>query len=132
MDSRINGSVANGTICTIPNSIEKINECSNGENPYSFCYAAPPCDALLYFSPQPINLECRQISKECSASNKHFPENMDNNLGNVKSSFLQNAVVPMTYDEKVPSLQHKKHNFVPLHVNCDPVGNSITTYVCLK
>lgn len=131
-DSRVNGSVANGTIRTIPKLVEKTDERFNGENPpppYSLYHAAPFNDASTNFpvrtNPGQNNLGFQlSASNECPVSDKRFPGNTDNNSEKAKSSISQNATVPITCDEKLAALQHKNYNFTPLHVECDPVGNS--------
>lgn len=121
----MNGSVANGTICTIPKPLEKVNKCSNVENslPFALCQATPFGDTSTNFSPRQNNLGFQRVPDECPVSNNHFPGNVDSNLEHAKSSISQNAVVPTAYDKFDATLQQKNYNFAPLHVECDPVGN---------
>lgn len=126
LDSRVNGSVTNGTIHTIPKTIEKTDECSNGENSlhYSLRYAAP-FDASTNFSSRQNNLGFQRVSNECPVPNKHYPGSTDSNLDYTKTPISQNTATPTARDEKFAVLQHKNYNFTPLHVECDPVGNSV-------
>lgn len=123
----MNGSVANGTICTIPKSVEKANKSSNIERslPFALSLATPFSDTPMNFSPRPNSLGFQQVSDECPVSNNHFPGNVDNNLEHAKSSISQSAVIPTAYDDTFAALQRKNYHFAPLHVECDPVGNFI-------
>lgn len=127
LDSGMNGSVANGTICTIPKPLEKANKFLNVERslPFALSHATPFSDTPTNFSPRPNNLGFQRVSDECLVSNNHFPGNVDNNLEHAKSSISQSAAVPTAYDDKFAALQRKNYNFAPLHVECDPVGNFI-------
>lgn len=119
----MNGSVANGTICTIPKPLEKANKCSNiGKSlPFALCHATPTS-----FSPRSNNLGFQRVSDECPVLNNHFPGNVDSNLEHAKS-ISQNAAIPMEYDDKFAAPQRKSYNFAPLHVECDPVGKFINS-----
>lgn len=127
LDSRVNGSVANGTIHTIPKTIEKTDECSNGENssPYPPLLYAAPFAASTNFASRQNNKGFQRVPNECPVPNKHYPGSSDANLDHVKPSILQNAAAPTTTrDEKFVALQHN-HTFAPLHVECDSVGNTV-------
>lgn len=121
----MNGSVANGTIRTIPKPIEKTNECFNEENssPFALSHTTPVCDGSTKFPPRQNNL-VQQIPDEVPILN-NFHESGDSNLEHVKSSISQNATVPTIYDSKLRALQNKNYNFAPLHVECDPVGSRL-------
>lgn len=122
----MNGSVANGTIRTIPKSVEKNDECSNGDNSSSYpLHHALLNDAPTNFLPRQDNLGYQRVPNECSVLNKHFPGNINNNLEYANSSISQGTTVPAARDEKFTALQHKNYNFAPLHVECDPVSNSL-------
>jgi len=123
----MNGSVANGTICTIPKPLEKANKYSNIEKslPFALSHTTPFGDMPKSFSPRPNNLGFQRVPDEYPVSNNHFPGNVDSNLEHAKSSISQNAAIPMAYDDKFAALQRKNCNFAPLHVECDPVGNFI-------
>lgn len=120
----MNGSVANGTIRTIPKPVGKTNECFNKENssPFALSHTTPVGDGSMQFSPQQNNLEVQQIPDEVPILN-NFHGNVDSNLEHVKSSISQNATVSMACDAKLAALQNKNYNFAPLHVECDSVGN---------
>lgn len=123
LDSQVNGSVTNGTIHTIPKIIEKTDECSNGENSllYSLRYAAPFDMSTNLLSRQGF----QRVPNECPALNKHYPGSTGSNLDYTKPPILQGAAEPTARDEKFTTLQHKNYSFAPLHVECDPVSNSV-------
>lgn len=117
----MNGSVANGTIRTIPKPVGKTNEWFNEENssPFALSRTTPISDGLTKVSPQQNNIE---FQPEIPVLN-NFHGSVD--LEQAKSSISQNVTAPTAYDEKLAPLQNKNHNFVPLHVECDPVSNSL-------
>ncbi|XP_029170810.1 mitogen-activated protein kinase kinase kinase 7-like [Nylanderia fulva] len=124
LDSRMNGSVANGTICTIPKPLEKANKCSRVENslPFALSQVTPFGDTPTNFLPRQNNLGFQRIPDECPVLilTNHFPGNVDSNLEHAKSSISQNAAVPAYTDKFDATLQRKNCNFAPLHVECDP------------
>lgn len=125
--------VANGTIRTIPKPIGKTNECLNEENssPFALSRTTPVNDGSTKSSPQQNNLGFQRIPDEVPVLNNH--ESVNSNLEHVKSSIsqntMQNTTKSTTHDDKLAPLQNKNCNFTPLHVECDPVGNS---FVYLK
>ncbi|XP_014489241.1 PREDICTED: mitogen-activated protein kinase kinase kinase 7-like [Dinoponera quadriceps] len=122
LDSRVNGSVANGTIHTIPKTVEKVDGCSNGENS-SVCplrHTSPFDVPTTNFPARQNNLGFQRAPNECPVPNKHYPGATDGNLDYAKPSILQSAAAPTARDEKFAALQHKNYNFAPLHVECDP------------
>lgn len=112
LDSRVNGSVANGTIRTIPKPAEGSDECSNGQTPppYSLYCETPFGEAPKNFVPQTNsgqnNLALQLASNKCPE--KRLPGNANDNMEHADSSISQHA------------LQHENDNFTPLHVECDP------------
>ncbi|XP_025160622.1 mitogen-activated protein kinase kinase kinase 7 isoform X2 [Harpegnathos saltator] len=122
LDSRVNGSVTNGTIHTIPKTMEKTDECPNGESSssYPLRYGALT-DASPIFSSRQNNLGFQRVPNERTpVPNKHYPGSTDGNLDHAKPSVLQNTAAPIARDDKFAALQHKNYNFAPLHVECDP------------
>lgn len=121
----MNGSVANGTIRTIPKPVEKPNECFNEENssPFALSHPTPVSDGSTKFSPRQNNL-VQRIPEEVPILN-NFHGSADSNLEHVKSSISQNATAPTAYDNKLAALQNKNYNFAPLHVECDPVSSCL-------
>ncbi|XP_025074169.1 mitogen-activated protein kinase kinase kinase 7-like isoform X2 [Pogonomyrmex barbatus] len=120
LDFRMNGSVANDTIRTIPKSVGETNECFNEENSSSLAlsHTTPISNRSTKFSPQQNNLGFQRIPGESPVLH-NFQFGSVDNLDLAKSSISQNATVPTTYDNKVPALQNKNYNFAPLHVECD-------------
>lgn len=106
LDSRMNGSVANGTITTPKWQIGKTSECSKEEKSSQL---------------EQNNLEFQQVPDECSVLNNHFP--MDNGSEHAQSPIPQ-STIPKTYNDNFSALQQKNYNLAPLHVECDPVSNS--------
>jgi len=129
LDFRMNGSVANGTIRTIPKPVRKTNEYLNEKNslPYPLSRTAPVNAESTKFPPQQNNLGFQRIPDEISVLN-NFHGSVDSNLEQAKSSISQNATAPTAYDDKL-ALQ-SNCNFAPLHVECDPVGNSLVNVYC--
>jgi len=128
LDFRMNGSVANGTIRTIPKPIKKTNEYLNEKNslPYPLPRTASVNTESTKFPPQ-NNLGFQRIPDEIPVLN-NFHGSVDSNLEHAKSSISQNATAPTAYDDKL-ALQ-SNCNFAPLHVECDPVGNSLVNVYC--
>lgn len=118
LDFRLNGSVANDTLRTIPKPVGKTNECFNEENSLPFAsHTTPVNNGSTKFSPRQNNLGFQRIPDEIPVLN-NFHGSADNNLENVKSSISHNATA---HDSKLAALQNK--TFAPLHVECDPVSN---------
>jgi len=124
LDFRMNGSVENGTIRTIPKPVGKTNECSNEENslPFALPRTASISDGSTKFSPRQNNLGFQRIPDEVPLLN-NFYGNVDSNLEHAKS--LQSVTASTTHDDKLTALQNKNCNFAPLHVECDPVSSSL-------
>ncbi|KAL6267587.1 hypothetical protein P5V15_000661 [Pogonomyrmex californicus] len=120
LDFRMNGSIANDTIRTIPKSVGETNECFNEENSSSLAlsHTTPISNRSTKFSPQQNNLGFQRIPGESPVLH-NFQFGSVDNLDLAKSSISQNATVPTTYDNKVAALQNKNYNFAPLHVECD-------------
>ncbi|XP_011882745.1 PREDICTED: mitogen-activated protein kinase kinase kinase 7-like isoform X2 [Vollenhovia emeryi] len=117
----MNGSVANGTIRTIPKPVENTNECRNEESssPFALSRTTPAGDGSTKLSPRQNNLGFQRIQDEVPVLN-NFHGSADSNLEHVKSSILQNATPSTPHDGKTAALQSKNYNFAPLHVECDP------------
>jgi len=117
LDSRINGSVANGTVRTISKSTEGNEEYINKENssPFVVNYATSFNDVPSNFLTRQNNLASQQ------PLNSHSLMSM-NNTEHTRSYQIisQNAT---THDDRFAALQRKNRDFAPLHVECDPVGN---------
>ncbi|XP_012540305.1 mitogen-activated protein kinase kinase kinase 7 [Monomorium pharaonis] len=119
LDFRMNGSVANGTIRTIPKAVEKTIECSKEENSLPFALSrTTPVGHRMKFSSRQNNLGFQPDDEIPVLNNLHG--NMDSNLKHTKLPILQNATAPTAYDNKLAALQNRNCNFVPLHVECDP------------
>lgn len=124
LDSRMNGSIANGTVRTIPKPVDKIDEdSSNGKDSSTSALriaTSPFGDASTNFSPQQNHLGFQRVPDECPVLNNHVSgNNMDNNLEHAKSSVPPSA--SKANGDKFAVLQHRNYNFTPLHVECDPV-----------
>ncbi|XP_071631322.1 mitogen-activated protein kinase kinase kinase 7 [Temnothorax longispinosus] len=132
LDFRMNGSVANGTIRTIPKPVDKTNECFNEENssPFALSRTTSVNDGSTKFSPRENNLGFQGIPDEVPVLN-NFHGSVDSNLGHVKSSISQNTTA---CDDKLAALQDRNCSLAPLHVECDPnawdlQSSSDTSYV---
>ncbi|XP_011695661.1 PREDICTED: mitogen-activated protein kinase kinase kinase 7 [Wasmannia auropunctata] len=119
LDFRMNGSVANGTICTIPKPVGNANECLDESNssPFALPRTALVSEVSTKFSPRQNNLGFQRIPDEVPVLNNG---SVDSNLEHAKSSISQNAMTPTGHDDKLAALQSKNCNLAPLHVECDP------------
>ncbi|EZA49357.1 mitogen-activated protein kinase kinase kinase 7 [Ooceraea biroi] len=120
LDSRINGSVANGTVRTIPKPVERKKECTNGEDssPFALNYATPFNDAASTHFPVRQNNSTSQ-----QPSNNHSLASTDN--GNAvaergRSQHISQNSATTHDDARFAALQRKSRDFAPLHVECDP------------
>lgn len=120
LDSRMNGSVANGTVRTISKSSER-KECTNGKDssPFALSYATSFSDVPSTNFPVWQNNSALQ-----QPSDSHLLVNTNNdNAEHISSHISQNAAAMQ--DDRLTALQRKNRDFTPLHVECDPVGNSV-------
>jgi hypothetical protein len=112
----MNGSVANGTVRTIPKSVERNEEYTNKKNTSPFV----PSYATSFNDVPSTNFPARQNNLASQQpSNSHSLMSM-NNAEHIRSYISQNAT---THDDRFAALQRKNRDFAPLHVECDPVGN---------
>ncbi|KAH0951432.1 hypothetical protein HN011_009385 [Eciton burchellii] len=113
LDSRMNGSVANGTVRTIPKSVERNEEYTNRKNTSPFV----PSYATSFNDVPSTNFPARQNNLASQQpSNSHSLMSM-NNAEHIRSYISQNAT---THDDRFAALQRKNRDFAPLHVECDP------------